>query len=177
MWEILLTLLILLLSILWWMASNQPCSTVTDEEERVKFLLTLLVESRWSGLTYKLLYRHRHHRGLTSADDPSAADRAAAASGVAPTALTSPAVDRQVVRRRRTPPSNVQPVEQPEIPPTIILDPGASTSMAAIPLCPQCNQLMRMKHNRRNGGLFWGCMAYPVCKGTRRPGDPGDGQK
>ena len=170
MWDILLPLLIVLLSILWWMASKQPCSPVTDEEERVKFLLTLLVESRWSGLTYKLLYRHRHHRGLTSADDPLVADRAAAASVVAPPAQTSPAVYRQVVlssssSSRRTPPNNVQPVEQPEIPRT-----------AGIPLCPQCNQPMLMRRNRRNLGLFWGCVAYPACRGTRRPGDTGGDQ-
>ena len=150
------------------MASKQPCSPVTDEEERVKFLLTLLVESRWSGLTYKLLYRHRHHRGLTSAEDPLVVDSAAAASVVARPAQTLPAVDRQLVRSsssRRTLPSNVQPVERPEIPRT-----------AGIPLCPQCNQPMLMRRNRRNLGLFWGCVAYPTCRGTRRPGDTGDDQ-
>ena len=100
MWDILLTLLILLLSILWWRASKQPCSPVANEEERVKFLLTLLVESRWSGLTYKLLYRHRHHRGLTSADDPLDDDRAAAVSVVALSPLTSQSVTRQMGTRR-----------------------------------------------------------------------------
>ena len=122
MWDILLTLLILilnslwwiagkLLDVLWWMTSRQPCSPVVSEEERVKFLLTLLVESRWSGLTYKLLYRHRHHRGLTSADGPLAANRAAAASDVTP---------------------------QLEIPPT-----------AGVPRCPRCDQPMLMRRNRR----------------------------
>ena len=80
MWEILQALLILLLSILWWMANRKPCQPVTDEEERVKFLLTLLVESRWSGLSYKLLYRHRHHRALTNADDLSEDSHAGAVS-------------------------------------------------------------------------------------------------
>ena len=166
MWDILLTLLILLLRILWWIASKPPCSPVANEEERVKFLLTLLVESRWIGLTYKLLYRHRHHRGLTSADDPLGDNGAAAASVLA--------VDRQVVRRRRTPLSLTlwtdaawthAGAEQPEIPPT-----------AGSPLCPRCHQPMQMKRNRMNHGLFWGCVAYPACKGTRRPGDTGDDQ-
>ena len=168
MWDILLALLILLLdilrwiaskllNILWWITSKQPCSSVANGEERVKFLLTLLVESRWSGLTYKLLYRHRHHRGLMSADDPLDDDSAAAASVLA--------ADRQVVRRRRTPLSL-----------TFWTDAAWTHAGAGRPLCPRCNQPMQMKRNRMNHGLFWGCVAYPACKGTRRPGDTGDDQ-
>ena len=149
--------------------TSQACApsaeTEAVEDSRVPFLLTQLIESRWSGLTYKLLYRHRHHRGLTSADDPMAADRAAAASVVVPPAPTSPAVDLHV-GLRLTPPNTVQPVEQSEIPPT-----------ATIPRCPQCGRPMLMRRNRRNHGLFWGCVAYPRCRGTRRPRGTGDEQE
>ena len=146
MWDVILALLVLSLSTLWWVASKLRRPPVTDDEERVKFLLSLLIESRWIGLTYKLLYRHRHHhRGLTSVDDrlevdyaTLAVDHATAASDVA---------------------------QLSEIPAT-----------AVIPRCPRCNQLMLMRRNRRNHGLFWGCVTYPVCRGTRRPGDTGDDQ-
>ena len=167
MWEILLTLLILLLSILWWMASKQPCSPVADEEERVKFLLTLLVESRWSGLTYKLLHRHRHHRGLMNADVPMAAEPAAAAVAVALPALPLLPVDPLIPPLERPAmeePAMAQPAaEPPEIPQT-----------ANTPLCPHCGHPMVMRRTRRSHGLVWGCAAHPQCRGTRRPGDRGD---
>lgn len=34
------------------------------------------------------------------------------------------------------------------------------------PKCPQCGAPMRLRHGAR--GDFWGCTAYPTCKGTRR---------
>ena len=33
------------------------------------------------------------------------------------------------------------------------------------PECPQCNKPMRRRKSAR--GEFWGCSAYPDCKGTR----------
>ena len=78
----LLTLLVVVLSILWqtWRSmSKPPCPPAAEEEGKVKFLLTKLIESRWSGLAFKLLYRRRHRRGLMIADDPLEAGRAAAA--------------------------------------------------------------------------------------------------
>ena len=180
MWEVILALLIVLISILWRMASSQRCSPKADEEERVQFLLTMLVESRWSGLTYKLLWRHRLHRGLTSADALTAMDsRAQAASAVVPPMPTSPAVDPfrphlvhvAVPMGQRLSPSHNEwsaapaapLVEQPEIP-----------AAAQIPLCPMCGSQMLRRRNRVNHGAFWGCPAWPMCQGTRRPWDTGD---
>ena len=77
----LLTLLVVVLSILWqtWRSmSKPPCPPAAEEEEKVKFLLTKLIESRWSELAFKLLYRRLLHLGLMIADDPLEADRAAA---------------------------------------------------------------------------------------------------
>ena len=150
-------------------AGNKPCPPVTDQ--RVKFLLTMLVESRWSGLTYKLLHRHRHHRGLMNAGVPVAADPAAAAVVVGPPAPPLPAVDLPIPPNMEQPAMEQPAMEQPaaappEIPPT-----------ANIPLCPQCGRPMLMRRNRRNHGLFWGCVAYPGCRGTRRPGDTGYDQR
>ncbi len=34
------------------------------------------------------------------------------------------------------------------------------------PKCPQCGALMRLRHSAR--GDFWGCTAYPTCRGTRQ---------
>ena len=33
------------------------------------------------------------------------------------------------------------------------------------PLCPRCKSPMRVRHGR--SGDFWGCTAYPTCRGTR----------
>jgi restriction system protein len=35
------------------------------------------------------------------------------------------------------------------------------------PRCPQCGLAMRQRTNSRNGTAFWGCVAYPECRGTR----------
>ena len=163
------------------MASPQPCPAVTDEEERVKFLLTLLVESRWSALVYKLLYRHRHHRALTSAAGPSVADSAAVASVVlglgqrsqyVPRGPTAPAVKQPpAVKQRATLPNDVKPVEQLE---RELLAPPPIASEVSVPVCPQCSQLMVMRSNRMNHGIFWGCTGYPKCRGSRRLGPHAD---
>ena len=39
------------------------------------------------------------------------------------------------------------------------------------PKCPQCGAPMRLRHGAR--GDFWGCTAYPTCKGTRQVADGG----
>lgn len=35
------------------------------------------------------------------------------------------------------------------------------------PRCPRCNEGMIQRENSRNGSLFWGCSAFPRCRGTR----------
>jgi len=34
------------------------------------------------------------------------------------------------------------------------------------PACPKCGEPMRLRHGAN--GDFWGCTAYPGCKGTRK---------
>ncbi len=33
--------------------------------------------------------------------------------------------------------------------------------------CPVCNSLMRLRHNRTDGTKFFGCTAFPSCRGVR----------
>src|SRR5437762_13163820 len=43
---------------------------------------------------------------------------------------------------------------------------------AATPLCPNCEKPMVLrtaKAGPQSGSAFWGCSAYPSCKGTRSP--------
>jgi hypothetical protein len=35
------------------------------------------------------------------------------------------------------------------------------------PRCPKCKGPMQMRTRRDDQSKFWGCKAYPVCKGTR----------
>ena len=197
----LLTLLVVVLSILWqtWRSmSKPPCPPAAEEEEKVKFLLTKLIESRWSELAFKLLYRRLLHLGLMIADDPPKGDRAAAARAkVTPELISlarrssaiargqaaaasmgylplpaSPAVDLQVdvrVTPPSSPPDVVPTAEQPETSSVATMP----TRPASIPFCPQCHKPMLMRRNRTNHGLFWGCCQYPKCQGTRRPWDDG----
>jgi restriction system protein len=48
--------------------------------------------------------------------------------------------------------------------------PAAGTAQAAAPNCPQCSQplvLRTAKQGPNAGSQFWGCSAYPNCKGTQ----------
>ena len=40
-----------------------------------------------------------------------------------------------------------------------------ATAHSATPSCPKCGKRMAKRHDR-NGRAFWGCTAYPDCKGT-----------
>jgi restriction system protein len=47
---------------------------------------------------------------------------------------------------------------------------AAAAEPVGSPVCPTCGQLMVRRTARRgtrSGQDFWGCIAYPVCKGTR----------
>jgi len=46
----------------------------------------------------------------------------------------------------------------------------------AAPVCPECGKPMRQRKAKSGpnaGQTFWGCTAYPACKGTRKAGDAG----
>lgn len=46
--------------------------------------------------------------------------------------------------------------------------PAVAPVMSAVPpTCPRCQSAMAERSNRRNGERFWGCTAYPRCRGTR----------
>jgi restriction system protein len=48
-------------------------------------------------------------------------------------------------------------------------DPATSATTASIPACPQCAQPMVLRTARsgkKPGSQFWGCSAYPACKGV-----------
>ncbi|MDR8882336.1 restriction endonuclease [Burkholderia multivorans] len=42
-----------------------------------------------------------------------------------------------------------------------------SISEGSAPSCPDCGHPMRRRSSLRRGSAFWGCSAYPKCKGTR----------
>lgn len=47
--------------------------------------------------------------------------------------------------------------------------PQASTFVeAAAPPCPKCGKEMQQRANRHTKERFWGCPAYPSCRGTRQ---------
>lgn len=43
------------------------------------------------------------------------------------------------------------------------------------PRCPRCGAAMLRRHNRATGLPFWGCPAYPRCRGTVAADAPGSG--
>ena len=44
---------------------------------------------------------------------------------------------------------------------------AASTQTESAPSCPKCNVAMVRRENRKTHELFWGCSAYPKCRGMR----------
>ncbi|MCH6483607.1 restriction endonuclease [Pseudoxanthomonas sp. LH2527] len=38
---------------------------------------------------------------------------------------------------------------------------------SSAPTCPRCDTAMVRRSNRRTGETFWGCPAFPMCRGTR----------
>lgn len=65
----------------------------------------------------------------------------------------------------RPPESVVKKPRQPKIPP--VSKPALPEPVT--PKCPHCKQPMVLKTARtgRNAGEFWGCVAYPKCRGIR----------
>ena len=41
------------------------------------------------------------------------------------------------------------------------------SSGAQPPACPKCGSTMTLRTSRKDGNQFWGCLAYPKCRGTR----------
>jgi restriction system protein len=48
----------------------------------------------------------------------------------------------------------------------------AAPADSAAPVCPHCQATMVLRHNKTSGEAFWGCSAYPVCRGTRAASAP-----
>ena len=62
---------------------------------------------------------------------------------------------RDVQANGANPPKNAEPVIDPAM--------AGSTS----PSCPACKAAMVRRTNRHTGEGFWGCSAFPVCRGAR----------
>ncbi|MBI2441868.1 MAG: NERD domain-containing protein [Lentisphaerae bacterium] len=39
---------------------------------------------------------------------------------------------------------------------------------AGTPVCPRCGEVMVLRTRRKDGSQFWGCSAYPKCKGIKQ---------
>ena len=67
---------------------------------------------------------------------------------------------RMIREVQATPTQTTHPVESVEHTPT-------ASSTAAPPACPKCGKPMVERSNRTTGQRFWGCSAFPVCRGVR----------
>lgn len=43
--------------------------------------------------------------------------------------------------------------------------------------CPHCGGSMVSRRNRQHGTIFWGCVAYPACHGTRNVDGDAPGER
>ena len=59
------------------------------------------------------------------------------------------------------------PLSSPNAPPAEPVLPPPSRNSAPVASCPRCGAAMVQRTNRRTGSAFWGCPAYPACRGTR----------
>lgn len=67
---------------------------------------------------------------------------------------------RMIREVQATPAQTTRPVEG--VAPT-----PAASSATAPPACPKCGKSMVERSNRKTGQKFWGCSAFPVCRGVR----------
>ena len=192
MWDILLVLFAgLLIGVCWRTPRKKECPEKAEkaEEDRVlnqqvKFLLQLVIETRWTGLTYKYLFRNRLRlhdpicAGSQLTDIPaetaSTVRRRAAKSKAIVVIPKGSSSDQwcldahaQQSPEPLTPKPKTLPAPKKAPPPP---PPGWSPP-PRVPPCPRCEHKMAMKRNARTGGLFWGCVRYPDCRGTRRARD------
>lgn len=56
---------------------------------------------------------------------------------------------------------------QPARPVEIVAPAPTASDPVASPDCPRCGQAMVERRNRRTGDRFWGCFAFPACRGVR----------
>jgi restriction system protein len=65
----------------------------------------------------------------------------------------------------------VQQACPPAQDPIARIEPTVASSLAPTPAlppaCPKCSVPMAQRTNRQTGTAFWGCIAYPRCRGTR----------
>ena len=88
--------------------------------------------------------------------------------------LTGPALLQLIRSGRPTAGASTAPVRAASAPSaaqaTASPAAAAAASAAAVPTCPVCSQAMVRRVAKRGasaGRAFWGCSAYPACKGTR----------
>lgn len=62
--------------------------------------------------------------------------------------------------RKSHPPRQASPIPPASAEPTQGGD-------AAVPVCPKCGAPMVLRTRKSDGGSFWGCSAYPRCRGIR----------
>lgn len=48
-----------------------------------------------------------------------------------------------------------------------LFDSATATAAKSVPACPRCGTAMIQRSNRRTDSTFWGCSAFPTCRGTR----------
>lgn len=67
----------------------------------------------------------------------------------------------RMIRAVQTAPAQTaRPVE-------IVAPAPAALTPVASPDCPRCGNAMIERSNRRTGQMFWGCSAFPACRGVR----------
>ncbi|MDR7192007.1 restriction endonuclease [Luteimonas terrae] len=74
------------------------------------------------------------------------------------------AMIREIQEEARIPESRPMPTPAPRIAPAFNTP---APNLAATPGCPRCGSAMVERSNRRANTTFWGCSAFPKCRGTR----------
>lgn len=67
---------------------------------------------------------------------------------------------RMIRAVQAAPERNVRVIEAVELAAT-------ASTLRAQPACPKCGKAMVERNNRKTGQKFWGCAAFPACRGVR----------
>jgi len=111
---------------------------------------------------YGLLAHHRADAVRIAALGGFTADAAKFAAGK-PIELIDGAVLLGMIREVQAK-SAVPTSPQPRVEPVLSVE---TSHGAGVPNCPKCEAVMVRRNNARTAESFWGCSAFPVCRGTR----------
>ncbi|MEN4902954.1 restriction endonuclease [Luteimonas sp. TWI1437] len=116
---------------------------------------------------YGLLAHHRAQAVRIAALGGFTRDAARFAQGKPIDLIDGPTLLAMIRSVQAADPSSAGTHDAPVVSPAVAVEREPDPQAGASPACPRCGATMIRRANRKTGATFWGCAAYPACRGTR----------